>query len=110
LTATVGRQAAQQHHRPTAVETRAKSSLGVVASTHRKFFITLVRVTTDARKPGRKIWIALAVAGAVAVVVLSWRVPEPETHGNMPSPLVENISYIQISPQPLAPPPNYGTR
>lgn len=65
---------------------------------------------TDAKTPGRRIWIALAVAGAVAVVVLSWRVPEPETHGNTRSPLVENISYIQISPQPLAPPPNYGTR
>ncbi len=84
--------------------------LGVVASTHQKLFIRLVGVTTDAKTPGRRIWIALAVAGAVAVVVLSWRVPEPETHGNTRSPLVENISHIKISPQPMAPPPNYGSR
>ena len=75
-----------------------------------RFFIRLASVTTDAKPIGRKIWIALAVTSAVVVVVLSWRVPEPETHGTTQSPLVENISYMRVTPQPMAPTPNYGAR
>lgn len=60
---------------------------------------------------GRKIWIALAALGGIAVVVLSWRVPEPETHRGTPSQQFENISYMQVVTQPpVAPPPNYGAR
>lgn len=67
-------------------------------------------MTLDAKTPGRRIWIALAVSSAVVVVVLSWRVPEPETHGPTRAPLVENISYMKIAPPPTEGPPSYGTR
>jgi hypothetical protein len=49
------------------------------------------------------------VLAAVVVVVLSWRVPEPEGHGTDPAQRIENISYMQYVPQPALP-PNYGTR
>lgn len=74
------------------------------------FSTRLARVTPDARPVARRIWIALAALAAVAVVILSWRVPEPETHGGGTKRLVENVSYLQYTPQPQAPPPNYGTR
>lgn len=64
----------------------------------------------DARAFARKLWIALAVACGVAVVILSWRVPEPETHGPTNSPLVENASYMKLVPQDVAPVPSYGAR
>jgi hypothetical protein len=65
----------------------------------------------DARDFARKIWIALAVVAGIVVVVLSWRVPEPETHQPTRSPLVENASYMRLVPQEQVPsPPNYGAR
>lgn len=56
---------------------------------------------------GRRIWIALAAAAGVAVVILSWRVPEPQTHQSPRQ--VENMSYLKYTPQQV-PPPNYGAR
>ncbi len=82
--------------------------LGVVRAVTRYFFIRLARVTPDARTLGRRIWIALAALAAVAVVILSWRVPEPETHGD-PTRRVENVSHMKYTPQQV-PPPNYGAR
>lgn len=64
----------------------------------------------DARAFARKIWVALAVVAGIVVVVLSWRVPEPETHAPTKSPLVENASYMKLVPQQVAPAPNYGAR
>lgn len=72
------------------------------------FFTRLVSVTLDARTIGRRIWLAVAALAAVTVVVLSWRVPEPETHGDQRR-RVEPVSYMQYTPQ-QAPPPNYGGR
>lgn len=69
-----------------------------------------VGVHFDARALARKLWIVFAVAGGVAVVILSWRVPEPETHSPTKSPLVENASYMKLVPQNVAPAPNYGAR
>lgn len=64
---------------------------------------------TDARAFARKLWIALALAGGAGVVILSWRVPEPETHGPTQSPVLENASYMKLVPD-VAPAPNYGAR
>ena len=64
----------------------------------------------DVKAFARKLWIALAMAAGVVVVVLSWRVPEPETHQPTKSPLVENASYMRLVPQEVAPAPNYGAR
>ena len=66
----------------------------------------------DARDFARKIWIALAVVAGIVVVVLSWRVPEPETHQPTRSPLVENASYMRLVPpeQQVPSPPDYGAR
>ena len=63
-------------------------------------------MTPKARTIGRRILLALAAVAAVAVVVLSWRVPEPESQ---PGRRIENVSYMQYTPQ-QAPPPNYGSR
>jgi hypothetical protein len=65
-------------------------------------------VTSDARAIGRRILLALAALAAVAVVALSWSVPEPESNGD-PRRRIENVSYMQYTPQ-QAPPPNYGGR
>jgi len=46
---------------------------------------------------------------AVAVVILSWKVPEPENRRPSSTQSVENISYLQCAPQYVAP-PSYGTR
>ncbi len=65
----------------------------------------------DARAFARKVWIALAVVSGIVVVVLSWRVPEPENHQPTKSPLVENASYMRLVPQEQVPsPPDYGAR
>jgi hypothetical protein len=80
----------------------------VVHSDEYKFFTSLERVTPDARTIGRKIWIALAALAAIGVVIVSWSVPEPEANGD-PSRRIENVSYMQYTPQ-QAPPPNYGGR
>jgi hypothetical protein len=68
-------------------------------------------VHLDAGSFARKLWVALAIVAGVVVVVLSWRVPEPETHPPTKSPLVENASLMKIVPQnaPL-PAPDYGAR
>lgn len=80
----------------------------MVGSAECNIFIRLERVTPDARSIGRKIWIALAALAAVAVVIVSWQVPEPETKSD-PRRRVENMSYMQYTPQQV-PPPNYGGR
>lgn len=50
----------------------------------------------------------LAAAAGVGVVVLSWRVPEPQTR---PVPAeVESMSYLKITPQPQVSAPSYGAR
>ncbi len=82
--------------------------LGVVHSAPGGFFTRLACVTSDARTIGRRILLALAALVAVAVVALSWSVPEPEPTGDL-SRRVENVSYMQYTPQ-QAPPPNYGGR
>ncbi len=65
----------------------------------------------DAKTFARKLWVPLAVVAGIVVVFLSWRVPEPETHGPRPSPLVDTVSYMQLVPaQEVAPAPNYGAR
>jgi hypothetical protein len=64
-------------------------------------------VTPDAPTPGRRIWITLAAVAGVVVVVLAWRVPEPESGPNPRR--VENMSYLKYTPQ-QAPPVNYGGR
>ena len=96
----------QQHHRAAARLLRAKPPLGVVHSDECGFFTSLERVTPDARTIGRRIWIALAALAAVGVVIVSWRVPEPEVNGD-PNRRVENVSYMQYTPQ-QAPPPAQG--
>jgi hypothetical protein len=67
-------------------------------------------VHLDAKAFARKLWIALAMVTGVVVVVLAWRVPEPETHQPTKSPLVENASHMRWVPQEVAPAPNYGAR
>jgi hypothetical protein len=66
----------------------------------------------DAKALARKLWIALAMLAGVVVVGLSWRVPDPETHQPTTSPLVENASYMRLSPQQeqRPSPPDYGAR
>jgi hypothetical protein len=64
-------------------------------------------VTPDAKAIGRRMLIALAALAGVAVVVISWRVPEPPP--NSTPRQVENMSYLKYTPV-QAPPPNYGTR
>ncbi|MGI9124262.1 MAG: hypothetical protein ACR2JM_05860 [Mycobacterium sp.] len=59
-------------------------------------------------KLGRTLWIGLSVASAVVVVILSWRVPEPES-SNTSVTRIENISYMQCAAPEVAP-PSYGTR
>ena len=49
----------------------------------------------------------MAAAAGVAVVILAWRVPEPEIRPNPRQ--VENMSHLKYTPQ-QAPPPNYGAR
>ena len=89
--------------------TGAKVTDQRVCEVERNCFIRLARVTLDAKTLGRRILIALTVLAAVVVVVLSWRVPEPESHGTDPAQRIENISHMQYVPQ-REPPPNYGTR
>ena len=72
-------------------------------------FTTLAAVLRDARTLGRRIWISALLMAAVAVVILSWKVPEPENRRPSSTQSVENISYLQCAPQYVAP-PSYGTR
>ncbi len=60
---------------------------------------------------GRKIWIALTMLGAVVVVVLSWRVPEPPTPEPGTARKIDHISHSQWSPPEVVNPAlNYGGR
>jgi len=71
--------------------------------------ITLAAVFRDAKTLGRRMWISALLMAAVAVVILSWRVPEPENQRQRSTQSVENISFLQCAPQYVAP-PSYGTR
>lgn len=85
-----------------------------LGSTRRRIVIRLVRVTAGAQvlsTLGRKLWIALTVLGAVAVVVLSWRVPEPESPGPTSIRKIDHISHSQwVPPEVVNPALTYGGR
>ena len=82
---------------------------GVVGSATDGLFITLAAVLRDAKTLGRRIWISALLMAAVAVVILSWRVPEPENQRPSSTQSVESISYLRCASQYVAP-PSYGTR
>jgi hypothetical protein len=82
---------------------------GVVGSATVDLFTTLAAVPRDAKTLGRRMWISALLMAAVAVVILSWRVPEPENQRPSSTQSVENISYLRCAPQYVAP-PSYGTR
>ena len=63
----------------------------------------------DASALRRRIWISALLIAAVAVVTLSWMVPEPENQRPNSTQPVEHISYTRCAPQYVAP-PSYGTR
>ncbi len=85
-----------------------RDPIGVVCPCPGGFFTRLACVTPDAKRLGRRIWLVLAAAAGVGVVVLSWRVPEPQTR---PVPAeVESMSYLKITPQPQVSAPSYGAR
>jgi hypothetical protein len=82
---------------------------GVVGTPTADSFTTLAAVLRDAKTLSRRIWISALLMAAVAVVILSWRVPEPENQRPSSTQSVENISYLRCAPQYVAP-PSYGTR
>ena len=82
---------------------------GVVGAPATDSFITLAAVLRDAKTLGRRIWISALLMAAVAVVILSWRVPERENQRPSSTQSVENISFLRCAPQYVAP-PSYGTR
>ena len=82
---------------------------GVVGTPVADSFTTLAAVLRDATTLGRRIWISALLMAGVAVVILSWRVPEPENQRPSSTQSVENISYLRCAPQYVAP-PSYGTR
>ena len=60
---------------------------------------------------GRTIWIALTVAAAAVVVILSWRVPEPESPKTSSIHKIDNISHSQWAPAEVVNPAvTYGGR
>ena len=73
-------------------------------------FTTLGYVDNDV-KPGSRLWVFLLAAAGVAVVILSWTVPEPQPSNPNPTPAqrAEQISLAQCAKQE-APAPNYGAR
>ena len=73
----------------------------------RGFFTILEGVTLKAKPLRRRIWVILCGFAAVGVVVLAWRVPEPQTH-TPDRRQVENVSYMQCAQH--APVPSYGAR
>jgi hypothetical protein len=81
----------------------------VVHSRGNDFFISLATVSLDVRALGRRIGISALLMAAVAVVILSWTVPEPENQRSSTIGPVENVSYLRCAPQYVAP-PSYGTR
>jgi len=82
---------------------------GVVGSRGTDFFISLATVPLDTRTLRRRIRISALLMAAVAVVILSWRVPEPENQRSSTTQSVENVSFLRCAPQYVAP-PSYGTR
>jgi hypothetical protein len=81
---------------------------GVVDYHHGDGLITLTAVHRDTVNVGRRIRVAVLATAAVAVVLLSWRVPEPDPPPASTRP-IDNVSYLQCAPQFTAA-PNYGTR
>ena len=82
---------------------------GVVGSRGTDFFISLSTVPLDTSNLRRRIRISALLMAAVAVVILSWRVPEPENQRSSTTQSVENVSFMRCAPQYVAP-PSYGTR
>jgi len=82
---------------------------GVVGAPATNPFITLAAVLRDAPTLGRRIWVSVLLMAAVAVVILSWRVPDPENQRPSSTQSVENVSYLRCAAQYVAP-PSYGTR
>jgi hypothetical protein len=82
---------------------------GVVDDRHGDRFTTLTAVHRDTANIGRRIRIAVLSTAAVAVVLLSWRVPEPESPRPASTRPIDNVSYLECAPQFTAA-PNYGTR
>jgi hypothetical protein len=82
---------------------------GVVGAPATDSFTTLAAVLRDGKTLCRRIWISTLLIAAVAVVILSWRVPEPENQRPSSTQSVENASYLGCAPQYVAP-PSYGTR
>ncbi len=72
-------------------------------------FTTLAAVPRDTAIIGRRIRIAALSSAAVAMVALSWLVPEPESPRPASTRPIDNVSYLQCAPQ-FAAAPNYGTR
>ena len=72
-------------------------------------FTTLAAVLRDATTLSRRIWVSALLMAGVAVVILSWRVPEPENQRPSSTQSVESISYLRCASQYVAP-PSYGTR
>lgn len=118
----VGGQAARILHRAIAVGEPASNValvsagvqsnaeiLGVVGTPTDDSFTTLAAVHRDATTLVRRIWVSALLMAAVAVVILSWRVPEPQNQRPSSTQSVENISYLRCAPQYVAP-PSYGTR
>lgn len=67
-------------------------------------------VDTDV-KPGSRLWMILLGIAGVVVVVLSWKVPEPEQSSTNPAQRVDagSISLAQCAKENV-PAPNYGAR
>ena len=82
---------------------------GVVGTPTDDSFTTMAAVLRDTTTLGRRLWVSVLLMAAVAVVILSWRVPEPENQRPSSTQSVENISYLRCAPQYVAP-PSYGTR
>lgn len=76
---------------------------------HSDGFTTLTAVHRDTANTGRRIRIAVLSTAAVAVVLLSWQVPEPESPRPASTRPIDNVSYLECAPQSTAA-PNYGTR
>lgn len=82
---------------------------GVVGTPTADSFTTLAAVLRDATTLSRRIWVSALLMAGVAVVILSWRVPEPENQRPSSTQSVESISYLRCASQYVAP-PSYGTR
>lgn len=88
---------------------RSKVSIGDGGSSTRRRVHYAGTVPRDTAIIGRRIRIAALSSAAVAVVALSWLVPEPDSTRPASTRPVDNVSYLQCAPQ-FAAAPNYGTR